>query len=915
MNKNLRNGASGGTTSFADGFASDVSLDGSATAASVGITPPPNSPDPLEGQKWATTTITWSFATSNIANQLTSFFSFITNSAYQLLVEKAAALWSAISGITMTLVPDSATTDIRVGFEALNTQTDTIGNTTYHWINQTISPGVIVGLEDPAQRALSVLPDGDYSYPLGNFFQDIVHEFGHALGLGHNTVDEAAVMNPALTSKNRSIDPNDAAAIESPKLYGGTDSALSKVVITDNGPDDYAVAAGGKVNPFAGLVVTDGAGLHELVTITVTGGGTLSDPTAGTDANFTGGVFTESGDNLIATDYAQTILRRLVYTASNPDTKASFNVEVDNSLQGSATNNNVTVTPAPVATILATFTGTNGASPKGGLIEDGAGNLFGTTAGGGAHSDGTAFEIPKTATGYGTLTTLASFNNSSIGAGPPAGLVSDSAGDLFGTTSGGGANNAGSVFEIAKGATAPTIVASFNFGAASTTTGEGPGAGLIMDSAGDLFGTTLSGGAYRDGAVFEVPKASVGYGPLKLLGSFNFTDGAIPRAGLTTDSAGNLIGTTSQGGAFSDGTVFKLAETGGTPTTLVNFNGTDGSGPLSGLITDSAGDLFGTTYGGGPSGKGAGTVFEIKKTGTTYASTPITLVDFYTSAAGYEPAGGLIMDAAGNLFGTTSMGGTNGAGTVFEVKTANTATGYASTPLVLSAAFNFSGYGGQLLADRTTGNLFVPSGGGVGYGTEVEITNSGFVTTAPTATAAAAATSPVTSTVAAGSTLNVTGTESIANILDNGTVSIASGGSLDVSSAVDPASTGIFQLTGNASLEIASILGAGLKIQFLGSAPTNKLTVDSAVNFGTQVSTASYVGPLLESFAAGDIIDLKGISNTNLNLAYTSATGDLQITGSSGNPLATLAFQNSTLGAGTFHAASDGVGGTLITHS
>jgi uncharacterized repeat protein (TIGR03803 family) len=536
-------------------------------------------------------------------------------------------------------------------------------------------------------------------------------------------------------------------------------------------------------------------------------------------------------------------------------------------------------------------------------------------AGGGANGDGTAFEIPKTATGYGPLTTLASLSGSSIGAGPAAGLVADSAGNLFGTTYGGGANRAGSVFEIAKGSSTPIILASFNGGSASRTTGEGPGSGLIMDSAGDLFGTTLGGGADGvDGAVFEVPKASVGYGSLRLLASFNFTDGAGPKAGLTIDSAGNLLGTTPRGGAFGDGTVFEIPKTGGTPTTLVNFNGTDGSGPDSNLITDSAGDLFGTTYLGGPPGKAAGTVFEIKKTGGVYANTPTILASF-PSAAGYEPMAGLIMDAAGDLFGTTSMGGPNGAGTVFEIKTSNTATGYASTPLMVSDTFNFAGFGAQLLADRTTGNLFVPSGGGGGYGTEDEIINSGFVTSVPSATVATAASPVATTTVAAGSTLNMTNTESIPNLVDNGTVAIASGGSLDVSSAVDPSSSGIFQLTGNASLKIASILGTGLKIQFLGRAPTNKLTLDSAANFGTQIGTASYASPLLESFTAGDTIDLKGIASAGLKLAYTSATGDLQIAGSAGNALATLAFQNSTLGAGTFHSASDGAGGTLITHS
>ncbi len=263
----------------------------------------------------------------------------------------------------MTLVPDSAATDIRVGFQALNTATTgNIGETNYSSTPQTFLPDVTVGLEDPAQLALSALPDGDYSYSgfTAHLFQVVVHELGHALGLAHNTTDAGAEMNPTSTASNRSIDPNDAAAIE--QLYGGSAAALSAVAITDNGPDNYTVGDGGAVTPFAGLSVTDGASLHEVVTVTVTGGGTLTDPTAGTDANSTGGVFTESGDNLNATDYAQSILRRLVYTAASPATSASFNVEVDNSLQGSASNSNITVgpgitSPAPDLSVLDTTTG------------------------------------------------------------------------------------------------------------------------------------------------------------------------------------------------------------------------------------------------------------------------------------------------------------------------------------------------------------------------------------------------------------------------------------------------------------------------------------------------------------------------------------------------------------------------------
>jgi hypothetical protein len=169
--------------------------------------------------------------------------------------------------------------------------------------------------------------------------------------------------------------------------------------------------------------------------------------------------------------------------------------------------------------------------------------------------------------------------------------------------------------------------------------------------------------------------------------------------------------------------------------------------------------------------------------------------------------------------------------------------------------------------------------------------------------------------VNAGSGWTVSGADSIANLTDNGTITVASGGSFDVSSALDPASTGSFQLTTKGSLEISTILGTGTKIQFLGASQANKLIIDSATKFGTNAGAASYAGPLLEGFTVGDIIDLKDIANTGLGLNYSAASGDLQITGSAGDALATLAFQNSTLGTGTFHATSDSAGGTLITHS
>ena len=109
-------------------------------------------------------------------------------------------------------------------------------------------------------------------------------------------------------------------------------------------------------------------------------------------------------------------------------------------------------------------------------------------------------------------------------------------------------------------------------------------------------------------------------------------------------------------------------------------------------------------------------------------------------------------------------------------------------------------------------------------------------------------------------------------------------------------------------------MGTGLQIQFMGSAPTNKLIIDSAASFGTQIGTTSYAGPMLENFVAGNVIDFKNIASAGLSFAYSATTGDLQISAAAG-AVATLAFQNSTLGAGTFHLATDNAGGTLITHS
>jgi uncharacterized repeat protein (TIGR03803 family) len=354
---------------------------------------------------------------------------------------------------------------------------------------------------------------------------------------------------------------------------------------------------------------------------------------------------------------------------------------------------------------------TDGAVPVAGLIADANGDLFSTTQlGGSGGNGGTVYKIAKTASGYAsTPTILYSFCSATVnsvctdGFNSQAPLIADANGNLFGTTTEGGAHGnspAGTVFEIAKTARghASTHTTLYSFCTQTNCTdGYQPYAGLIADANGDLFGTTAFGGNSTNcpgtigcGTVFEIAKTARGYAntPTTLV-SFGGTDGYEPLAGLIADANGNLFGTTYQGGAYGHGAVFEIAKTASgyasTPTTLVSFGGTDGASPVAGLIADANGNLFGTTSEGGT--HGWGTVFEIAKTASGYASTPTISYSFCAETNctdGQRPVAGLIADANGSRFGTTSEGGAHGDGTVFEI--AKTASGYASTPPPWSAS-------------------------------------------------------------------------------------------------------------------------------------------------------------------------------------------------------------------------------------
>ncbi len=358
--------------------------------------------------------------------------------------------------------------------------------------------------------------------------------------------------------------------------------------------------------------------------------------------------------------------------------------------------------------LLYTFSGgADGAYPQdAGLIADGSGNLYGATAYGGNQEgfsgSGVIFKLDRA----GNETVLYTFTGGADGAQPQSGLVMDTAGNLYGTTVYGGiqpgAFGSGVVFELDP-VGSETVLLTFNY-----IDGANPYAPLLRDAAGNLYGATFSGGHFGDGVVFELGTAGSETVRYAFSGPVN---GANPVGGLIRDSAGNLYGTTEYGGDLNGcsgkgcGVVFKLAP-GGQETVLHLFTGgADGANPYARLIRDAAGNLYGTTYYGGAYGNG--TVFKLDLAGQE-----TVLHSFTGETDGANPPAGVIHDAAGNLYGTTQHdGGACGCGTVFKLDPAGS----------LTVLHTFNGSDGQypgapllLLKGALYGTA---SGGGPGAGT------------------------------------------------------------------------------------------------------------------------------------------------------------------------------------------------------
>jgi len=337
--------------------------------------------------------------------------------------------------------------------------------------------------------------------------------------------------------------------------------------------------------------------------------------------------------------------------------------------------------------LLHNFNGLDGAQPAASLIADGSGNLYGTTTQGGSSNCsqgcGVVFELLPALSCEWKEVILHTFKGSADGEYPSGGLLFDEAGNLYGTTGGGGnlsycgGYGCGTVFKLTPvggNKWKKELLYAFPGG----NDGAGPDGTLIFDEQGALYGTTYSGGGGY-GTVFRLSRGSSGKWTEQVLYSFlgyQNGDGSYPLAGLVADSDGNLFGTTAQGGSTAGycgnggcGVVFELSRVGAASwkeTVILAFDGSDGSNPESTLIFDTAGNLYGAASANGSYDyTPGGVVFELSP--GSYGWTEQVLHQFGTGTDGTGPNGPLVFDQAGNIYGTTSAGGTDGGGIGFEI--------------------------------------------------------------------------------------------------------------------------------------------------------------------------------------------------------------------------------------------------------
>jgi uncharacterized repeat protein (TIGR03803 family) len=391
--------------------------------------------------------------------------------------------------------------------------------------------------------------------------------------------------------------------------------------------------------------------------------------------------------------------------------------------------------PAQTFTVLHTFRGGgDGASPMAGLTMDQAGNFYGTATAGGGSGAGTVFRLSKKGSSW-ILNTLYSFAKGNDGASPRGGVIFGPNGNLYGTTMYGGGDGCsgsgcGIVFQLKQYPTAcKTALCGWQETVLHRFTGNPDGAwpasvDLIFDQAGNLYGTTQSGGTSDEGTVFQLAPSGLGWTENVLYSFFGGGDGQWPSASLIFDNAGNLYSTTFGGGAYYSGTVFQLTSSGSSWTENVlysfqGFGGTTGANPVAGVIFDPSGNLYGATVYDGKYDDG--TVFELTPSNGMSPWT-FTLLYTFSGPDGAAPSNSLVMDVAGNLYGTATNGGAYGGGSIFKLTPGGGGWTFSSLHDFIGGS-DGANPTSNLIFDAN-GNLYgtASAGGAYGWGTVWEIT-------------------------------------------------------------------------------------------------------------------------------------------------------------------------------------------------
>ena len=369
---------------------------------------------------------------------------------------------------------------------------------------------------------------------------------------------------------------------------------------------------------------------------------------------------------------------------------------------------------AQTLTVLHTFSGPDGLYPYSGVTLDRAGNLYGTTYGGGVSQDGTLYQLKRARSSY-IHNQLHAFTGGSDGVQPWGGVIFGPDGALYGTTTGGGFEDVGTVFSLRPPVTTcrsvlcpwtETVISGVgHFGGLEPAYSQ-----VAFDSAGNINGTTAFGGNGEYGGIYELSRSGNGWTSTELY-AFGDQDAQYPADNVILDSAGNLYGTTVSGGSYDEGAVFELVRSGsGWSENIIASLGAPGVGGYggTGLIMDAAGNLYGGTLGGDNT---AASVFELSCSGNSWQLTVL-----HTFTTGLACWGNLVLDGSGNLYGTTYSLGAHGMGNVFKLSPSGG--GWTHTDL-----YDFSNNGD---GENPTGDLTIDASGNI-YGTNLGENGNGVV--------------------------------------------------------------------------------------------------------------------------------------------------------------------------------------------